>query len=89
MNILLVDDDKEDFLVTRFALEEITTARVDVRWASGYAAGLDMLFSDPPVDAALVDYRLGDQDGLGFIREAIQRGASFVNRSMKNRFLLL
>lgn len=71
--ILLVDDDRDDYLLTRSSLAEFERVRVDVRWAAGYTEGLKAL-AEGAYDAALIDYHLGEQNGLNFIRDAAQSG---------------
>lgn len=71
--ILLIDDDEDDFLITRELLAETKGARVQLTWASTYATGHETLFGDQQFDAVLVDYDLGMHTGLDLIREATAR----------------
>jgi len=67
--VLLVDDEEDEFVLARDLLRRAGPGRFRLEWASTFDAGLDLL-SDNLVDVCLVDYRLGSQTGLDFIREA-------------------
>ncbi len=71
--LLIVEDDEDDYFLTRTLLGRAPTLRFDVTWASTYETGLDELASER-FDVALVDYRLGAQNGLDLLREARTRG---------------
>jgi diguanylate cyclase (GGDEF)-like protein/PAS domain S-box-containing protein len=66
--ILHVDDDEDDHLLTRDALSEVRRTSYVAEWAPGFHEGLKLLTRG--YDAILVDYRLGEHDGLSWIREA-------------------
>ncbi len=70
--ILLVEDDEDDFLLTRALLQEARGRRFELQWISSYHAALETL-ADDSLDVALVDYRLGVENGLDLIREAVAR----------------
>jgi two-component system cell cycle sensor histidine kinase/response regulator CckA len=67
--VLLVDDEEDEFVLARDLLRRAGPRRFKLEWASTFDAGLDLL-SVNLVDVCLVDYRLGSQTGLDFIREA-------------------
>lgn len=73
IDILYIDDDYEDFLLTEAMLS--SKARKDYRlnWAEGVESGFDTLQKTNP-DVCLVDYRLGDDDGLDFVRRIVESG---------------
>jgi len=73
LRILLVEDDEDDYVVTRDILAEIRGARFELEWASTYAAGLQSI-GRKMHDVYLLDYRLGEQTGLNLLREAIASG---------------
>ena len=67
--ILLVDDDEDDYLITREMLAETNACKVMLTWASNYADGLRNITQNGPYDAVLVDYDLGTKTGLDLVRE--------------------
>jgi PAS domain S-box-containing protein len=71
--ILHVDDDEDDFILTRSMLEMAHGSTILLEWASTYEMGHQML-KDNYYDAALIDYDLGANTGVELIREFVQRG---------------
>jgi diguanylate cyclase (GGDEF)-like protein len=73
VHILLVDDDEEDFLLTRDLFTEGKLTDFSLEWASSYECGLDTLMQKKH-DVYLVDYRLGKHNGLDFLHLALEKG---------------
>ena len=73
LNILLVEDDKDDYILVRDLLGEIEGERFHLEWASSYEAGMEAARRQGH-DVYLVDYRLGARNGLEFLREASEKG---------------
>lgn len=73
--VLLVDDDEDDYVLTREMLSDLRRTKVILEWAPSYTAGQLALQTIQP-DAVLVDYDLGARNGIDWIREAIARGSS-------------
>ena len=73
IRVLLVDDDEDDYIVTREVLSEVEDCRVSLEWVSTFDAGLGAI-AGGCFDVGLVDYHLGVRDGLEFIREAVRGG---------------
>ncbi|HZZ44346.1 MAG TPA: response regulator [Tepidisphaeraceae bacterium] len=74
IRVLVVEDDEDDFAMARALLSEApTTSRFEVEWGPEYRSALAAARGNLH-DVYLVDYRLGAQDGVGFIREAIAGG---------------
>ncbi|MBK7974777.1 MAG: response regulator [Deltaproteobacteria bacterium] len=69
LELLVVDDDEVDVEAIRRALVQAGT-EASIQRAATVSAGLEALRS-AVADAVLVDYRLPDGDGLGFVREAL------------------
>lgn len=73
VTILLIDDDDEDYLITREALKDVEYQNYKLEWASSYAEGMRVI-SENRHDVYLVDYRLGGETGLDLIKNAIEQG---------------
>jgi two-component system sensor histidine kinase/response regulator len=73
LKILIVDDDKEDFILTREMFNEIEDKSFKLEWTPDYDEAL-MKISEKSHDVYLVDYRLGKHDGLKLLQEAIKQG---------------
>lgn len=73
LKVILVEDDEEDFIITRDLLSEIGKDRIDLEWVSNFRVALEMMGSDQP-DVYLVDYHLGEHNGMEFLREAMANG---------------
>jgi two-component sensor histidine kinase len=74
IRVLLVDDDDEDFLVTRELLSRVAGRSFQVEWAANYEAGLEAITRNQH-DVYLLDYRLGAKTGLDLLRDAIAAGS--------------
>jgi signal transduction histidine kinase len=72
--LLQVEDDEEDYLLTRKHLLGNGRTAFQVKWVRTYDAALVELKT--PYDACLVDYRLGAESGLELIEKAIAAGYS-------------
>lgn len=70
--ILLIDDDEDDYLLTRELLGEIFGGRLRLDWERNWDAALTAI-GDGRHDVYLVDYRLGERTGLELVREAIEQ----------------
>lgn len=73
LSILLVEDDEDDYLITKEYLEEIPGRRVDLRWVDCYDEGMKLVEAGS-VDLCLVDYRIGGHTGLEFLANAKAKG---------------
>jgi len=73
IQILLVEDDEDDYLLTVDLLDDIEDFEHNVVWAPSFEAGIEKLTAGP-VDICLVDYRIGGRTGLEFVEEAKQFG---------------
>ena len=76
--VLLVDDDEDDFIITRDLLRGSEQEQVSLDWCGSSELGLAAICRQEH-DLYLVDYRLGSDTGLELIHKARQAG---VNRPM-------
>jgi signal transduction histidine kinase len=73
IKVLVVDDDEDDYVMTRDLIAEIPEARYQVEWLPTYDEALKELDNNRH-DVYLFDYRLGKHSGLDLLREAIDKG---------------
>ncbi|WP_372986901.1 EAL domain-containing protein [Marinobacter sp.] len=73
LRVLLIEDDEDDYLITRDLLHDVSPSGVELIWRDTMAAGLETLEQER-IDVTLVDLRLGPDSGLDVIREAQDRG---------------
>ncbi len=73
LRVLLIEDDEDDFVLVRDLLSEISQSGYALDWVQTYHDALDAIESRC-YDVYLLDYRLGEYDGLTLLREAKQRG---------------
>ena len=71
--ILLIDDDRLQFRLTQAHFDNFHGERYTLEWAATYDEGIERLCSGD-YSACLLDYQLGERDGLQLIREAVGRG---------------
>jgi len=69
LRALLIDDDRDDYLLTRDLLTDAFGAGIALEWAKTYDDGLAAL-ARREHDVCLLDYRLGPKTGLDLLREA-------------------
>ena len=75
IKILLVEDDEDDFVLTRELLHEIFGSQVGLDWIADPDDALDAILGNTH-DICLVDYRLGRRDGIDLVREATRQDCS-------------
>jgi diguanylate cyclase (GGDEF)-like protein len=71
--ILLIDDDRMQFRLTQAHFKTFHTEQFQLEWADTYETGIEKLLSGNYV-ACLLDYQLGERDGLQLIRDAMSQG---------------
>jgi diguanylate cyclase (GGDEF)-like protein/PAS domain S-box-containing protein len=69
VRVLLVEDDEDDFLITRDMLAREDRVRFSLDWCSDYREALRAI-AEQRHDVYLIDYRLGAHTGLDLVREA-------------------
>jgi signal transduction histidine kinase len=73
--VLLIDDDEDDYIVTRDFLDEAEQISFKLNWVDNYDWGLIEIAKDRH-DVYLLDFRLGKDNGLELLREAIAEGCN-------------
>ncbi|MEQ8243921.1 ATP-binding protein [Fulvivirga sp.] len=73
VRILLVDDDEDDFVLTREILYDIEQFDFELKWAKNATSGLELIRTNE-FDICFVDYLLGKSDGISLITEAVGNG---------------
>lgn len=73
LRVVLIEDDEDDYLITRDMLEEVSPVNTQLIWSDCLADGLAIL-RENTVDVALVDLRLGPDSGLDLIQQAKAEG---------------
>ena len=69
VRVLLVDDDEDDYVITRNLISDIKDRRYQLEWVDGYDAALAAVHRHEH-DICLLDYRLGGRTGLELLRES-------------------
>lgn len=72
IKLLLIEDDQDDYLITSKLLARITVTPIRVDWLQTYDAGLETILKGEH-DICLLDYRLGERNGLEFLNEAREK----------------
>src|ERR1700681_2057556 len=73
IKVLLIEDDEDDFILTRELLSEVKGGKYALDWAPSYEEGLKVA-ARLEHHVCLVDYRLGERSGVQLIREAREAG---------------
>jgi PAS domain S-box-containing protein len=72
VEVLLIDDDHDDYLLTADMLEAI--GRFSLNWAEDYDSGLEQILRHEH-DVYIVDVRLAGRSGIDLIAEAVSKGS--------------
>jgi PAS domain S-box-containing protein len=73
IRVLLVDDDEDSYILTRYHVSKISAAKLILDWAPTYETGLELI-REFKHDVYLLDYRLGAKTGLDLLRESLALG---------------
>ena len=74
INVLVVEDDEDDFILTSSLLEEIDNVKFEPEWVRTFGDALERM-SQNHFDICLLDYRLGADNGLELLRQSRERGS--------------
>jgi signal transduction histidine kinase len=77
VRVLLVEDDEDDYLLTRDLLWEIGKERFALDWAETFEDAV-ALIARQQYDVYLVDYHLGAYNGLQLLSEAERKGTPII-----------
>ncbi len=71
IHVLLIDDDEDEFVITRNLFTELGKS-YRLSWIGDYKRGLVEVMK-PEYDVCLLDFHLGGRTGLDFLKEAVSR----------------
>lgn len=75
VKVLLVDDDEDDYILTKYLFDEFKDTRYELEWSTKYDYALTDM-QEGNHDIYLVDYRLGAHSGLDLLKRAIKAGCT-------------
>ena len=75
LRVLLVDDDEDDFILTRDLLLAVPHHGYQIEWVRNGEAALSALAQNRH-HVCLLDYRIGELDGLEVLRRSTAQGCS-------------
>ena len=73
IRVLLIDDDEDEFTLLKATMSEIPGTTFELDWAHSYGDGLHRI-RQGRYHAYLVDYHLGNMNGVDLVREARAAG---------------
>ena len=73
IRVLMLDDNEDDYRITRKQLAEIRRERYELDWTSNNEDALTAMANNS-YDVYIIDYLLGPKTGLDVLREAIEKG---------------
>ena len=73
IKVLLVEDDEDDYILIRGLLANVPGDRFRIEWVRNFDAGINAIQSGSH-DVCLLDYHLGDRDGLDLLRVGMKQG---------------
>ncbi len=71
--VLVIDDDRMQFRLVQAHFKNFKRGSYELEWCETYEKGLDRLMTGD-FAVCLLDFRLGERDGLQLIREAVENG---------------
>ncbi|MFH1994842.1 MAG: diguanylate cyclase [Nitrospinota bacterium] len=68
INILLVDDDEDEYVFMKDLLSEVPNSHYDLTWTPSYNEALEKI-KEGNYDVCIIDYKLGERSGVELLRE--------------------
>jgi two-component system, cell cycle sensor histidine kinase and response regulator CckA len=75
IQVLLIDDDEDDYILIRDWCSEFQVLGCKLEWVSNYGTGINTIAKNQH-DVYLIDYRLGESSGLELLQMAVVNGCS-------------
>jgi two-component system, cell cycle sensor histidine kinase and response regulator CckA len=75
IQVLLIDDDEDDYILIRDWCSEFQVVGCELEWVSNYKTAISIIAKNQH-DVYLIDYRLGENNGLELLRIAVGNGCS-------------
>jgi len=73
LRVLLIEDDEDDYILVRDLLSEAMPSRCHLEWVATYDGALKKIDQNQ-YDVCLLDYRLGEWNGLDLLRTVKEKG---------------
>lgn len=73
LRVLLVDDDEEDYMITRDLFDDVEHMRVELYWVDRADEAIGVIRKQEH-DLYLLDYHLGPNNGIDVLKEALRMG---------------
>lgn len=73
IKVLLIEDDEDDYVMTRELLSEIESCKFEVTWVTTYQEALEAIKYNYH-DVCLIDYRLGEHNGVELLYTSRAQG---------------
>lgn len=73
IRVLLVEDDEDDYILTRTLMSAPENRNLRLDWVEGYDEAFERIIAND-YDVYLIDYRLGERTGIELIQEATDAG---------------
>ncbi len=68
IKVVIVDDDQEDFLITKDLLDHVEPGLYETLWVPEYSAAIEEI-KKQEADVFLIDFNLGEKTGLDILKE--------------------
>lgn len=75
IKVLLIDDDEDDYMITRDLLFDVEALEYELDWVSTFEEGQEEI-DKAKHDILLIDYRLGERDGMQLLHAALEGGCT-------------
>lgn len=72
IKVLLIDDDNDDYILTKDVFTQLPS-KYSLSWVNSFEKGLSAI-RNKEFDVYLLDYQLGNGNGLQLLAEAINSG---------------